>query len=351
MSKSKKNQEPFKLHHMLPEQDGQTLSAVVRSLFPESSWGDAKQKITSRQVQVNGNLCLDHARRLTPKDVIKVWKLPLPKPVQTENLRFTYVDPHLVVVEKPAGITSVRHFEERNMSKQRKKLQPTLEELLPEALVQYFDKKEGEGQAKPKRARPHFDPIRARHAKPELLPRIIAVHRLDRDTSGLMIFARTQPAAELLGRMFRKHTIDRRYWAVIHGQIADQTIESFLIRDIGGGRRGSTQNVEDPEAQKAITHVRSLERLKDYSIIECRLETGRTHQIRIHLAELGHRLCGESIYNRDSSGKPCEDASGAPRQALHSASLSFIHPITGESLQFKMPWPNDLHKWIRTLKK
>ena len=135
------------------------------------------------------------------------------------------------------------------------------------------------------------------------------MHRLDRDTSGLLVFARTAEAQQHLEHQFRTHSTRRRYLAVVRGAVESQTIESRLVRDRGDGRRGSTTlpNV----GRRAVTHVRAVERLGDYTLIECRLETGRTHQIRIHLSELGHPLCGDKVYGQPlfRPGKP--DESGA----------------------------------------
>jgi 23S rRNA pseudouridine1911/1915/1917 synthase len=102
--------------------------------------------------------------------------------------------------------------------------------------------------------------------------------------------------------------------------------------------------------KRAVTHVRPIEHVSSgYTVVECRLETGRTHQIRIHLSEIGHRLCGEKMYTHALGQPPRKDDSGAPRIALHSSSLSLIHPITQKQLQFESPLPRDLAHWVKTL--
>jgi 23S rRNA pseudouridine1911/1915/1917 synthase len=164
-----------------------------------------------------------------------------------------------------------------------------------------------------------------------------------------MVFARTAQAEKHLGQQFRLHSIRRRYLAVVRGAVATQTIESRLVRDRGDGRRGSTPL---PNAGKtAITHVRPVERLGDYTLIECRLETGRTHQIRIHLAENGHPLCGEKVYNQPLFRPAEPDRSGAPRLALCAVELGFVHPITGEAMHFEMPLSADLAEFVARLRK
>ena len=344
---------------------GQTLAAVLKKLSSVESWGESRRLVINRHVQVNGNLCLDPSRRLTSKDTLKIWKTALPKPVSADSLKLVFVDDEIIVVEKPAGITSVRHFEEQRMRKKRRQLQPTLEELIPLALSHFLRKrrlesrleargipKEDIGQNKRKGPR---DLQRLAAAAESLASRlnIIAVHRLDRDTSGLMIFARTRRTATLLGQSFRKHAIDRRYFAVVKGHPTAQTFDNQLIRDRGDGHRGSTGLPNAEGAQRAITHVRPIESIGEYSIVECKLETGRTHQIRIHLSEAGYPICGDLIYWKawnGGKGPKKQDKSHAPRQALHSSTLRFVHPTTGEVMKFEMPWPRDLERWIEGLR-
>lgn len=351
-----------------------TLASALKGLLENCSWGHVQQYIQQRHVQVNGNLCLDQARRVSDKDVVKLWQQPLPKPIAADQLRIPYLDEHIVVVEKPAGITSVWHREERLMPARRRQLQPTLEELLPAALA----KEIGHPRESSSRAKTGGRPFKGRrpaHVPPHPDQRwpIYPVHRLDRDTSGLMLFARTRLAEQKLVIMFRDRRIERRYWAVAHGQVASQTVRSILVRDRGDGLRGSASpssantpqegdlpSEETPddqaleselddsnvEGQLAITHVEWVESFGPYSIVRCRLETGRTHQIRIHLSELGHPLCGDKLYLRMHNGQSMFDSSGAPRQALHAERLAFTHPLTSERLEFHMPLPVDLKRWL-----
>jgi 23S rRNA pseudouridine1911/1915/1917 synthase len=136
--------------------------------------------------------------------------------------------------------------------------------------------------------------------------------------------------------------------AIAQGAVEAQTIASRLVRDRGDGRRGST-NLPGV-GKSAVTHVRPIERLGDYTLVECRLETGRTHQIRIHLADIGHPLCGEKVYGKPlfSPGRP--DTSGAPRLALAAVELGFVHPVTGEAMQFESSLPWDLAEFLRRLR-
>jgi 23S rRNA pseudouridine1911/1915/1917 synthase len=174
------------------------------------------------------------------------------------------------------------------------------------------------------------------------------VHRLDKETSGLVVFARTVPAERSLGKQFHAHSVLRRYLAIIPGMLPSQRVVTRLVRDRGDGRRGSTRL--PGVGKEAITNIELREKLDCFSLVGCRLETGRTHQIRIHLAELGHPVCGEKVYNRSLGGDSKPDESDAPRLALHAAELGFSHPITGADLHWTMPLPADLQAFLNRLR-
>jgi 23S rRNA pseudouridine1911/1915/1917 synthase len=318
---------------------GKTISALLRQCRPDLSWGAVRQRILGRHVEMNGNLCLDPARRVTLKDQIRLWQHARPKPIEPSDIQVVFVDTYLVIVDKPAGVTSARHFEERTMSNRRRQLQPTMEELLPITLTDWYHS-QSRRRDKPLRGEAHRQQVQKN--------RVVPVHRLDRDTSGLMLFARSKIAAESLGKMFRTHTIDRRYWGVAHGKVESMTLESYLVRDVGGGRRGSVADPNTPGAQKAVTHVRQLQTIGPFTLLECKLETGRTHQIRIHLAEAGHPLCGEKLYGQDVT-PTIEAPLQPPRHALHAFRLTFQHPFTQEKLDFRSGWPADLQPWFKRL--
>jgi 23S rRNA pseudouridine1911/1915/1917 synthase len=311
-------------------------------------------------VHVHGNLCLDDERKVKAGDVVKVSEIALTPPARAADIKLVHVDEHLVVVQKPAGVTTLRHRAETDLPQRRKQLQPTLDELLPRLLASHWGIRLTE-ESNPKRQRGTQDtnPKRQRGTdrrlgrKPEMDRRlhVFPVHRLDRDTSGLMVFARTREAEQKLIRMFSRHDVQRAYVAVVHGHVEAQTIDTWLVRDRGDGLRGSTPQGEGAEgALRAITHIRPMEHLPDYTILECRLETGRTHQIRIHLSEIGHRLCGEKTYTHRFGEKPHEETTRAPRQALHAAELAFVHPLTQQPLRFRMGLPADLKAWLLKLR-
>jgi 23S rRNA pseudouridine1911/1915/1917 synthase len=160
------------------------------------------------------------------------------------------------------------------------------------------------------------------------------VHRLDRDTSGLLLVARTERAHRDLGRMMRDRAIERRYLALAYGSFPPAlTVDRPIGRD---PRRRTRQAVVPVGGREAVTHFRRLEQIGDLALIEARLETGRTHQVRVHLEHAGHPVLGDPLYGRGRHPQ------GLPRQFLHAYQLGFTHPATGEGMQFESPLPADL---------
>ena len=336
------------LYRVRPEQVHQTLCATLRQWLPGApSWGEARQLVSTRRVLVNGNLCLDENRRLKETDVVKVLPFPAAPPPRESDVAVLHLDRDIIVVDKPSGMTSVRHAEERGWNDKRRQRNPTLEDLLPRIIARVelerrTPKSDSQGGRRPgPRSR------RDAHQLPLNLPRVRPVHRIDRDTSGVMVFARTVAAERQLIPQFKQHTTTRRYLAVVHGHVTPRTITSQLVRDRGDGIRGSSQ--ESGAGKRAVTHVDVVEQIANYTLIECRLETGRTHQIRIHLSEAGHPLCGDKIYGAHHFGKR-DDPSGAPRLALHAARLDFRHPNTQRPQSFTTPIAKDLQQFIARLR-
>jgi 23S rRNA pseudouridine1911/1915/1917 synthase len=312
---------------------GKTIAAALRQWLPGQPWSTVRKLLSGRRVMVSGNVCVDEARRLTERDVVKILAQAAPKAPDQSDLRLHYLDEFLCVVEKPARITTNRHKEEEMWSQKRKQRQPTLEELLPMVIAK-------------------LDPRLRKHKG--VPPPVRPVHRLDRETTGLMVFARTAAAESRLALQFREHTTQRRYVALAHGEVQPQTIVTHLIRDRGDGRRGSTTNAAI--GKRSVTHVKVREKIGRgpdgralYTLIECKLETGRTHQIRIHLGELGHPLCGEKVYNIPLGQPPRVDRSGATRVMLHAFELGFIHPASGEELLFECDMPGDMAAVLKRL--
>lgn len=323
-----------------PGESGRTLAAVLKARLG-LPWSQVRRLVELRRVRLAGQTCGDGVRRVRTGQRVEVVtgrrrpNASSPGPVrrgtknsQTRKLRASvppapagpllrHIDEAVVVVDKPPGMTTHRSTTEAAEfgSRGKRFLPPTLADRLP-ILVSASG------------------PIRA-------------VHRIDRDTSGLVVFARTAEAEADLGKQFRAHTVGRRYLAITRGQPADGRIESWLVRDRGDGRRGSGPA---GEGQRAVTHVRVLEDLGPCSLVECRLETGRTHQVRIHLGEAGAPLAGERVYDRPPHGAPAPDPSGVPRIALHATYLGFKHPSTGAWTEWESPLPKDLEAVVRRLR-
>ena len=323
--------------HVNDDADGCTLASYLRQQIAGTSWAVAERWIRNRRITVHGNICVDAARRLKTGEVVKFLDVPAAAPPGSEDVKIVFLDDQVVVVEKPAGMTTTRHHEEAGWPTRRRQLQPTLDELLP-TVIGHFLKAGGKYK-------------KSSGAKKERLHRsgpIRSVHRIDRETSGLLVFARTVPAGRILAEQFRQHTTQRKYLALAVGRVGKGTIVSSLVRDRGDGRRGSA---DDGKGKHALTHVQPCEHFgNEYTLVQCRLETGRTHQIRIHLAESGHPICGERVYTAPR-GSTLKDQSLAPRVALHAAELGFVHPVTGEEICFESPLPKDFKDVLKRLRK
>lgn len=335
---------PKPVFHIGRQHHGATLVAALTALVPQCPARQLAQWVQQRRVLLNGNVCTQLQQTVRRGDVLKVLERGLPPPVRAADVAVLYLDDHILVIDKPPGISTVRYADQA--AGRRPQRQPTLVDLLPAVVARELGGLASPGRGGRGESRRGG---RAPAASAAGTPRVLAVHRLDRDTSGVMVFARTRAAQQRLIPQFRQHTTHRVYHAMVVGELAaSQTIESYLAEDRGDGRRGST---DDPRrGRRAVTHVEPLERLGDFTLVACRLETGRTHQIRIHLAEIGHMLCGEKLYTRTAAGTRMHDPSGAPRQALHAAELGFTHPATGQTLRFHAPWPPDLRDWLEDLR-
>ncbi|MFD0692727.1 RluA family pseudouridine synthase [Paenibacillus sp. GCM10027628] len=176
----------------------------------------------------------------------------------------------------------------------------------------------------------------------ELRPGI--VHRIDKDTSGLIMAAKNDKAHASLADQLKAHTVHRKYVAIVHGTIQHEhgTIDAPIGRDTQDRKM---YTVTDRNSKHAVTHFVVLERFADCTLVELKLETGRTHQIRVHMKFIGHPLVGDPMYGR-SKGITMETSG----QALHAAALGFVHPRTGETLQFEAPLPADMEHLLHILR-
>jgi len=175
------------------------------------------------------------------------------------------------------------------------------------------------------------------------------VHRIDKDTSGLLVVAKTDAAHEGLARQFADHSITRAYLAVCAGHPAPPmgTISGRIGRSDANRKKMAVLPPDSTRGKHAVTHYKTLKLLRYCALIECRLETGRTHQVRVHCASIGHPLLGDQTYGRTPAGlRPLLKQLGFARQALHAALLGFDHPITGERVDFRAELPEDMRELI-----
>jgi 23S rRNA pseudouridine1911/1915/1917 synthase len=281
------------------DQPGITIAAFVKAQAGVP-WTVAKRHVASGKVFVDGErvTAIDH--RLAPGQRVELrMAAPRPRDPEREGV-LVFDDAHVVVIDKPAGINSVP-YEERETG--------TAMDLIRGAW--------------------------RRMGKPATTVPLHVVHRIDRATSGLLCFAKTKRAEVGLAAQLRAHTMERQYRCVAHGVVTPGRIESMLVTDRGDGLRGSTSHAH--QGKRAVTHVTVERALRGATLCAIRLETGKTHQIRIHLAESGHPLVGETVYIRDYA-QPLIDS---PRLLLHAATLGFVHPVTGEHVSLSAPLPPD----------
>jgi len=330
------------------EAAGAVLSAL-RRCDGQLTWNQARRLMHELRLGVNGIVCIDEGRRVQAGDVLEVRQRPFPPVPGDEDVRILWLDALVVVAAKPAGMLSVRHPGDRDWSEERKRQQPSLEESLGRLIRR---REGGSGAVERRGGRPSGARTQRGLAAPGGVAAtdsgLLAVHRIDRETSGILVFARTEESQQFLIHQFAAHTVLRRYLCVVPGQMSMQTLRSRQVRDRGDGLRGSTDD-QSVEGLDMVTHVKPLRRFEGYTELECRLETGRTNQIRIQLSELGYPLCGDVKYRGPFGGAVVEDSSGAPGLALHAAELGFRHPGTKEQLSWQLPWPSGMLRWLDRL--
>lgn len=298
---------------MAGEQAGLTVAALVRELAPGTSWSQARDLCRGGRVWIDGQAALDPARRLAGGERVEIRSGAVRSPSSELVVHF---DPDVAVVRKPAGILTVP-FERQDRD--------TLLALARVAIRRIES---------------------ARGLPPN--PTLRAVQRLDKETSGLVVFARSLHAQRHLQEQLAEHTVTRRYLAIAHGRVEDGTHDSLLVPDRGDGIRGSWNRRGTPPstARQAVTYVRVKQRLRGATLVTCELETGRQHQIRIHLAEAGHPLVGETVYIRDFR----DQILPAPRPMLHATVLGFRHPRGDRPMSFEDPPPPDFARVLERLK-
>jgi len=300
---------------------GLRLDRALAEAVPNLSRERLKSLIRGGRVaDASGAVLWDPAAKAAAPATLTL-RLPAPAPAhnvaQDLGLIIAYEDEHLLVIDKPAGM--VVHPAAGNA-----------DGTLVNALLHHCaGQLSGIGGV----ARPGI------------------VHRIDKDTSGLIVAAKHDKAHEGLARQFAAHSIERRYLALATGRPmpANGTVDAALGRSATNRKKMAV--VPEGRGKHAITHYRTIEALTGATLIECRLETGRTHQVRVHMAHIGHPLVGDPVYGR--SRKPLSDvlkARGFMRQALHAAHLGFIHPVTGNKIALDSELPQDMRELIDELR-
>ena len=299
-------------------QNGMRLDKALAELLPELSRERLKALIVEGQVT-------SASRSLNPSMKVatgQVFTVTLPPPAEAEAvaqdipLAIVHEDADLIVIDKPAGL--VVHPAAGN-----------LDGTLVNALLHHC---QGQLSGIGGVARPGI------------------VHRIDKDTSGLLVVAKSDRAHEGLAQQFAAHSIDRLYAAIVYGvpHPAAGTVDGWIGRSDADRKKMAVHR--EGRGKRAVTHYRTLQKLRGAALVECRLETGRTHQVRVHMTHLGHPLIGDPVYGRERKGfKSILETLGFRRQALHAKRLGFIHPVTGESLCFDSQIPADMQELLSEL--
>ena len=295
------------------EMSGKRLDSVLAGMMPEYSRSFIQKLFENGSITVGGDPCSEKKRKAAAGDIVEI-TIPQPERLEVEAedipLDIVYEDDELLVVDKPAGM--VVHPAPGNHSG-----------TLVNALMYHCG-----------------DALSSINGV--IRPGI--VHRIDKDTSGLLMVAKTDRAHTARSAQLAEHSITRRYKAIVYSNIKEDegTVDKPIGRDPGNRLRNA---VVYTNSKNAVTHYRVLERFGGFTLVEAVLETGRTHQIRVHMAYIRHPLLGDTLYG------PAKNRYGAKRQMLHAGVLGFVHPVTGEYMEFNSPLPQDFEDVLAKLRK
>lgn len=303
-----------------PELSGWRLDRALATLIPTLSRERIKALISSGHVTGAQTLVRDPASRAVQGAAFTL-AIPAPAPseAQAQNipLDIVFEDDHLLVVDKPAGL--VVHPAAGN-----------LDGTLVNALLHHCQGRlSGIGGV----ARPGI------------------VHRIDKDTSGLLVVAKTDRAHEGLARQFAAHSIERKYLAIVNGLPAPRsgTVDAPLARSPQNRKKVAVTTPD--RGKRAVTHYRTIEPLRGAAMVECALETGRTHQVRVHMASIGHALLGDPVYGRTNPAhRNVLSELAFTRQALHAAVIGFLHPVDRKNCRFESKTPADMQRLFTELR-
>ncbi len=299
--------------------DGRLDSALATAL-PQFSRARLQALIAEDALNIGGKPATDASSKKFAGQNFEL-SVPAPKPDKAEAqdiaLDIIYEDDHLIVVNKPAGLVvhpAAGHADG----------------TLVNALLHHcHGKLSGIGGVQ----RPGI------------------VHRIDKDTSGLLVVAKSDVAHEVLAKLFATHDIERKYFAIVSGIPAPPagTVRTQIGRSTANRKKMAV--LPENKGRHAVTHYRMVEHFAKTALVECTLETGRTHQVRVHMAHIGHPLIGDGVYsNRQNPYRIGPNQSKFDRQALHAASLGFIHPVSGETLRFDSGLPEDMQLLLSQLR-
>jgi 23S rRNA pseudouridine1911/1915/1917 synthase len=267
-------------------------------LIPGASNRTLRQMLAHGRIRVNGEICRLPGRQITPADSVGIAAKSVPvQEVPGLELEVVWEDRDLVVVLKPSGLLTVAT--------------PTEKEKTVHGYLRRRTRNRGQ--------------------------KIYVIHRLDKYASGLLVFAKSEAVQETMKKLFEKHAIERRYWAIVEGRMATDsgTIRSRLVE----GPDFRVRSTREPgEGKPAVTHYRVLRRFPSLTALEMRLETGRKNQIRVHLSEMKHPVVGDRSYG--SSTDPLG------RLGLHAFSLGFRHPVNGTPLHFETEIPKEFRPYL-----
>jgi 23S rRNA pseudouridine1911/1915/1917 synthase len=302
------------LAEITPALHGARLDRALATLIPELSRERIKALILSGHVRGPGDKAVSDPALKVKAQTAFALDIPEAAPAeavaQQIDLKIAYEDEYLIVIDKPAGM--VVHPAAGNF-----------DGTLVNALLHHCaGQLSGIGGV----ARPGI------------------VHRIDKDTSGLLVVAKSDRAHEGLARQFKDHSIDRRYLALVNGVPMPPAgkVDQWIGRSDADRKKMAVQR--EGRGKHAVTHYRTLKLLDRAALIECRLETGRTHQVRVHMAHIGHPLLGDPVYSRGGPHKALLAQLGFRRQALHAAHLGFIHPVTSKAVSFESPITDDMQQ-------
>lgn len=298
---------------------GTRLDLVLSAGLENYSRSFLQKLFEAGNIKVNGETCTEKKHKCALGDIVEI-AIPEPEILKLEAedipLDIVYEDDDLIVVNKPAGM--VVHPAPGNYSG-----------TLVNALMYHCG-----------------DNLSSING----VVRPGIVHRIDKDTSGILMVAKTDRAHSSLSQQLAEHSISRKYRAIVYSNIKEDegTVDAPIGRDPMNRLRNAVIHEGAPgsgAARNAVTHYRVLERFGNFTLIEASLETGRTHQIRVHMSYIKHPLLGDELYG------PAKNKVGAKRQMLHAGLLGFVHPSTGEYMEFSCPPPDDFMKVLNSLRK